>query len=178
MMFTFAITVVLLTTGSFSPLQALDYLDFQQDETGLGGKDLDEEYQLAWKCTWFVFCDLHHIMEAKTLVDGLDNRTVLYLANEIRAMFPDIEVTDEEIFDTEAWERRAEQIACSFTDEDREKLRQIPLTDYASEVCEETREDREECNKLAATADKSKEIITNHKEECAEDEMGEATAMK
>ncbi|GBN29144.1 hypothetical protein AVEN_275056-1, partial [Araneus ventricosus] len=147
-MFASFLIIVLLAAGSFGPTQALDYLDMAGDDSSVG--DLDEESQLAWKCTWLVFCDMHRIMEAKTIVDAVDNRTVMFIADKVRALFPEIHVTNDQIFDTEFWEKRADEIACSFSDEDREKLRQIPIDEYASEVCDESREDREECDKLAA----------------------------
>ncbi|GBN81245.1 hypothetical protein AVEN_132794-1 [Araneus ventricosus] len=58
-MFASFLIIVLLAAGSFGPIQALDYLDMMGDDASLGGKDLDEEYELAWKCTSLVFCDLY-----------------------------------------------------------------------------------------------------------------------
>ncbi|GBO09374.1 hypothetical protein AVEN_128461-1, partial [Araneus ventricosus] len=46
------------------------------------------------------------------------------------------------------------------------------------EVCDENREDREECDKLAAGTEMSSNLIANYKEECAKDKLNDATETK
>ncbi|CAL1290102.1 unnamed protein product [Larinioides sclopetarius] len=167
-------TIVLLAT--FGRMQALDYVDMNREDRRY--RDNDEAHELAWRCTWYIFCDLDHTMEAKTIMDALDNRTMIVFADKIRALAPFRNITNEELYDNEFWKKYANKIACSVSDEDKKKLKELPVIEYSSEVCDENWEDEEECKKLAISVELTHAMLLKYKEECLEEELKQHPGIK
>ncbi|GFS50869.1 uncharacterized protein TNIN_165551 [Trichonephila inaurata madagascariensis] len=115
----FFVVATFLGVVSFNFTQAIDDLgSFGSEE------DSDENMNVAQQCVWYIICDYNEIMEIKTIVDALDNKTVLYVMSELRKLFPDVDIPNESAFENEFWKNDLQDLACSLTKEDRKYVKQ------------------------------------------------------
>ncbi|GFW52659.1 uncharacterized protein TNCV_2392391 [Trichonephila clavipes] len=162
----FSVAVFLLGIVCFNSIQAIDYIDMADK---FDAEDIDELTRIAWRCTWLIMCDFHKIFEIKTIINEVKPETVYFFLSELRKLYPEKEkdVTDEEVFQDDFWKTRAEGIACSLTQEERDRLSSVNLTDYMIEKCEDE-EISEECERLTYAVDKNKDVMEKYKEQCME----------
>ncbi|GFS86537.1 uncharacterized protein NPIL_521891 [Nephila pilipes] len=147
----------------------IDYFEVVED---LDQEDLEELNRLAWRCSWLIMCDFHKIYEIKTIIDVVDPKTVYFVLDELRKIYPEKsdDVSDEDVFQDDFWHKKAEGIACSLTQEEKDRASALNITDYMMEKCEEIEgeEISEECQKLTDATEKNKDVMEKYKEQCME----------
>ncbi|GBN29146.1 hypothetical protein AVEN_275058-1 [Araneus ventricosus] len=161
--------IVLFSTEFFYPVQAVDYFNLEDDYALLDSENLDEGFDVAWTCYWLIMCDFGKIMEFKEAVDAAHNKTIIYFVDEAIKLFPELELNKEDAFNEEFWQNELEDLACSLPEDERVKLKTIPILDYSSEICRSTNpEDRAECRKVEEATEICVQVMMKYKDQCLE----------
>ncbi|XP_055932067.1 uncharacterized protein LOC129962345 [Argiope bruennichi] len=159
--------LALFSAELFHPVLAVEFYNLQDDYGHLVSKNLDENFEIAWNCTWLIICDFGGVMEMKKIVDAVHKKTVIFFVDELKKLFPEEEFNEKDAFDNEFWKNELEEFACSRPEEEKEKLETIPVLDYGSEICRnKTPDDKAECQKLEEATEIYMDVMMKYRNRC------------